>query len=200
MADMMDDYARQLTGQKELIGAQSDASLKPYLPTIHQQLQDSQAIILQQIDPKKVVNEVLLELSGLKENSDGDFVRIRKPYMNRRGLDNIRIRMKATINQNTIMSSLEDKDIRNLMLQLARDLAFDIALNWQEYGIRDRAICNTVMNIILLNSFIALKRSEGQNEKRFLKGIAFENVGGATTAANKRKEGGWDSLVKKIRL
>lgn len=200
MADMMDDYARQITGQRELISAQSDESLKPYLPTIHQQLQDSQAIILQQIDPKKVVNEVLMELSGLKEDSEGNLIRIRKPYMNRRGMDNIRIRMKATINQNTIMSSLDDKDIRNLMLQLARDLAFDIALNWQDYGIRDRAICNTVMNIILLNSFIALKRSEGQNEKRFLKGIAFENVGSQTAASQKKREGGWDSLVKKIKL
>jgi hypothetical protein len=197
----MDDYVADVLAKKEIVKAQGDENIKPYLPTIHEQMQQVQAVVIEQINPKRVVGEVLLELDGKEVNSSGDIIIIGIPYLNQEGLRNIKVRMRSLINQNNIMSFLNDKEIRRLMLRLSDDLAIDLALNWRNYGIQSRTICDTIMNIVLINSFTALKRSEEQNEKRFLKGIAFESIGGNSQSSRRNKDGGtWEEIKKKIRI
>lgn len=197
-----EQYAAQIAGQKEVISAQGEESLKSFLPTLHQQMQEHQAVVIEQINPRKVVNEVILELDGKEVDLKGDIIQVSKPYVNGVGLRNIKLIMRSVINQNIVLSSLVEKDVERLMIRLADDLAFDLALNWREYGIKNRNICNTVMNIVLFNSYSALKRSQDRNEKRFLQGISFESINGASQAAKKGKSSGgtWESFASRLRL
>jgi len=198
--NFVDEYAMQTASQKEIIRTQGDEAIKPHLPTIHQQMQETQAVILDQINPKRVVAEILLELDGKEMDQYGNIKKIGKSYVNEEGLRNIKIRMRSVINQGSVMSFLNDKEVKAIMLRLANDLATDLALNWREYGIENRTICDTIMNIVLIGSYLALKRSEEQNEKRFLKGITLESIGGGSQTARKRKEGGWEEFKNKIKL
>jgi len=194
-----DEYRMQIEGQKEMTKAQSEESMKQYLPTLHQQMQDSQAVIINEINPRKVVEEVILILEGKSKDEYGNVVSLEDPYINKNGLNMIKILMRGVVNQNTTMSALNGKEINRLMIYLSENLAEDLAVNWKHYGIKNRDSCDLIMNIILTNCYTALKRAEEKNEKGFLKGIAFENVN--SNSSYKPKRGGtWDDIKSKLRL
>lgn len=197
----IENYAAQIAAQKEIAKAQGEENIKPHLPTLQQQMQETQAVILEQINPKKIVAEIILELSGKEIDSNGEVVKIGEALMNKEGLRNIKIKLRSYINQGNVMSFLENEDIKNIMLKLSDDLSMDVALNWREYGIQSRTVCDMIINLILVNSYTTLKRAQEQNEKRFLGKISYETVGGAS-GQNKKSgsDGGWEKIKRSIRL
>ena len=185
---------RQFDMQSRLQSQASDDGLKPYAPTLHEQFQQAQSMVIEQINPNKVVTEVLLELSGQEKIEHGAIKQSHKPYLNNSGLRMVRIKMKSIVNQNTIMSHLKEKEIAKIMELLANDLALDLGINWREYGLKDRNICDTIIDMVIINCYTALKRSQEQNEKNFLGKIAFESI---NSNQNKpKKDGGFLSKFK----
>ena len=158
-----------------------------YAPTLHDQVQQHQAVVLEQVNPKKVVEDIMLELDGKEKDENGDIKVIGRPFMNEEGLQMIKIKLRSIVNQNSIMSHLDDGDIRRLMFLLAGNLRVDIGLNWREYGIVDRTTCDTIMDIVIVNAFTALKRAREQNEKNWLGRITVESINSAKR--ENKKEG-----------
>ncbi len=198
--DEAEIFNQQIEGQKELVKTQADEAVKPYLPTMQQQMSEAQAVVIEQLNPRRVVKDVLLELAGLEENEDGGEApkKIGDPLMNKYGLAMVRTLMRGVINQNTIFTFLDKKEIERLMLKLSDDTSINIGLNWREYGVRNRTDCDIVMNIILFNTFAALKRAQDANEKKFHRSIAFESIG--AQQRQKKDQGMVASFMSKIKL
>ena len=163
-------------------------------PQLHEQMQQNQAVLVDQTNPKRIVKEIILRLRGLEEKPDGTLVQVAEPKINKKGIDNIWFILDSHINQNVILSHIEKNEIQKMMTGLQEDLVDDLSLNWREYGIKKKTDLDTINNSVLFNVYLALKRAEGQNEKNWLSKISVENISSATRLPNMRKEGFWSKF------
>lgn len=187
-----EQYQMQESLQQQSIDSQQGV----YAPQLHEQIQQNQAILVEQTNPRKIVREIILRLRGLEERADGTLVRIAEPKMNKRGIDNVWYILDSQINQNIILSHLESKEISKIMDGLSNDIVDDLSLNWKEYGIQKKTDLDTINDSLLTNIYMALKRAEGQNEKNWLSKISVENISGGSRLPLPKKEG----FLSKFRL
>jgi len=175
--------------QESLQQSQANSQNLYSAPQMMNDFQQSQAVLVSETNPKKVVKEIILRLRGLEEMQDGTKVKIAEPKVNKAGQDNIWFILDSHINQNTILSHLNETEIANIMEGLQENLVDDLSLNWKEYGITKKTDLDTINNSILINIFLALKRAEGQNEKNWLGKISVENISGGSRLPMPKKEG-----------
>ncbi len=158
-------------------------------------MRKNQAILVEQTNPNKIIDDILLTLQGFEKNEDGALKKVSDPVINELGLSRFRLSLRAVINQNTILSHLEKEDIGRLMVNLSQNIGDELELNWKDYGIIDKTLLDTIKDAVLLPAFLALKRAEGQNEKNWLSKISFENLNNAPTIKQPKKES-WLSKFK----
>src|SRR4030042_3394327 len=101
--------------QEALNQNQIDAQQSIYAPQIFEQVQQNQAILVEQTDPKKIIKEMMQVLRGFEEQPDGSFLKVSEPKMNDAGLKAMWFILKSNINQNIILSNYDEKEIRNYM-------------------------------------------------------------------------------------
>jgi len=187
-----DQYSYEV--QDALQQRQLDANQTLYAPQLQESVQQTQAILVEQTNPKKVVKSIILRLRGKEEDGQGNLVDVAEPKMNKEGIENFWFILDSHINQNIIFSHLDDPEIRAIMDTLQEDLVDDLSLNWRRYGIKKRTDLDVINNAVLTNIFLALKRAREQNEKNWLGKISVENISNASIP-RPRKEG-WLSKFK----
>ena len=165
-------------------------------PQMHEQVAQAQAVLVEQTNPDRVLEDITLKLKGQIRNIDGTVTQLGKPLMNQKGVDRMLFIMSSIINQNTILSHLEDDEISKVMVQLGDDITDDLTLNWKDYGIGDKMLLDHIEDSILIPAYFALKRALGQNEKNWLGKITVENISGSRQFNAPKKEG----LLSKFRL
>jgi len=180
--------------QEELQGQQLDAQNAMYAPQLQEQVQQVQAVLVEQTNPKRVVEKIMLRLQGKDIDQEGRLVEVADPKMNKEGIDNVWFILDSHINQNIILSHLELKEIQNIMESLSEDLVDDLALNWKRYGIEKKTDLDVVNNSIMINIYLALKRAEGQNEKNWLGKISVEQISGRGGMVAPKKESFWSKF------
>lgn len=163
-------------------------------PQLAEEMQRQQAVLVEQTNPKKIVEEIMLRLRGVERKMDGTLVQIAEPKMNRIGLERIGFILQGHINQNVILSHLEEKEIRNIILSLSDDLVDCLALNWRNFGIKDKTDLDDINNSVLCNIYFALKRAEGQNEKNWLGKISIENISAGNRFPPMKKDSFWSKF------
>jgi len=180
--------------QEALQQGQLDSQQASIAPQMYDQMQQTQAVMVEQTNPKRIVEDVMLRLRGLERQPDGTLVRIAEPKLNKMGQENVWFILDSHINQNVILSHLELKEIRMMIENLSSDLVDDLSLNWKEYGIIKKTDLDVINNSILYNIFLALKRAEGQGEKNWLSKISVENITSASRLPQMKKEGFWSKF------
>ena len=180
--------------QEALQRGSAEAQSAVYAPQLHEQIQQAQAVLVEQTNPKKVVEEIMLRLRGRRRNPDGTETQIGDPKMNETGIKEVWFKLDSFINQNVILSHLDKKEISNLMDALSRSLVLDLQLNWKEYGITKKTDLDAINDTILLNIYMALKRAEGQGEKNWLGKISVEQISGAPRFPTAKKESFWSKF------
>jgi len=175
MSQDIDPYSAQEILNRQEIEAQQGMNA----PQIHEQMQQQQAILVEQTNPRRVVEDIMLRLRGRKKNPDGVEIKIGESKMNDVGIKEIWFKLDSFINQNVILSHLNEREISKLMEFLSRSLVVDLQLNWKEYGITKKTDLDAINDTVLGNIYLALKRAEGQNEKNWLGKISIENISGA---------------------
>lgn len=183
-------YQAQEILQQQNAEAQSAA----YAPQLYEQVQQSQAILVEQTNPKKAVEEIMLRLRGVRRNPDGTESKIGDPKMNETGIKEIWFKLDSFINQNIIYSHLERKEISKLMDFLSKSLVLDLQLNWKEYGITKKTDLDAINDTILINIYAALKRAEGQNEKNWIGKISVEQISSSPRIPRAKKESFWSKF------
>ena len=157
-------------------------------------MQQQQAILVEQTNPNKIVNAIMLRLRGMRKNPDGSEVSVGKPKMNEVGIKEIWFILDSFINQNIILSHLDSKEITSIMNALSKSLVLNLQLNWREYGIVKKTDLDMINDTVLINIYMALKRAEGQGEKNWLSKISVENISNAPRMSMSKKEGFWDKF------
>lgn len=185
--ELYDQYQVQDALQKNQLDTQTSMNS----PQLHEYMQQNQAVLISSTNPNKIIREIILRLRGLEEKDDGTVIQVADPKVNKIGIDNIWFWLDSHINQNIILSHLDDLEIGRLMTQLSSDLINDLSLNWKEYGIKRKTDRDVIVNSILINIFTCLKRAEGQNEKNWLGRISVENISGGSRLQQPKKESFW---------
>lgn len=163
-------------------------------PQLAEEMQRQQAVLVEQTNPKKIVEDVMLRLRGVERKGDGTLFAVATPKMNKIGLERIWFILESHINQNVILSHLEEEEIRHIILSLSDDLVDCLALNWRSFGIRDKTDLDDINNSVLCNIYFALKRAEGQNEKNWLGKISIENISAGNRFPSMKKESFWSKF------
>lgn len=162
---------------------------------IYEQNQQHQAILVEQTNPIKVIEEVALRLKGKIKNYDGSVIIEGEPLMNSLGVNRMMYMMASLVNQNTILSHLENEEIGKVMMQFSDDITDDLTLNWRAYGIVDKSTLDFIVDSIIFPCYFALKRALEQNEKNWLGKISVENISNAPRMPGKK-----DSFWSKFKL
>ncbi len=188
------EILEQYQMQEQLNQQQLDAQGMAYAPQLQEQVQQAQAVLVEQTNPKKVVELIMLRLQGKEKKPDGTVVLIATPKMNKEGIDNVWFILDSHINQNVILSHLQLREIQKIMESLSEDLVDDLALNWKRYGVEKKTDLDTINNSIMVNIYLALKRAEGQNEKNWLSKISVEQISGGRGIVAPKKESFWSKF------
>ncbi len=200
---------RDTREQYEMQGAiqqnTADTQRSLYAPETYEKVQRTQAVLVEQTNPSKLVQDILLRLQGKSRDSHGRLVQVSKPKVNQAGISDIWFVLDSHINDNTRLSRLDSYEIGNIMdslssenfcinFSLSRDLVKTIALKWKVYGIANKADLDLINDSILLNIFLILKRAQGQNEKNWLGKISVENINTAPRLPQTKREGFFSKL------
>jgi hypothetical protein len=183
-----EDY-EQYEMQDALQQKQLDNQTALYAPQLQEQVQQAQAILVEQTDPKNVIRDVMFILRGVEKRDDGNFVRVTPPKMNKKGLECMWFWLKSHINQNTILSHYDDEEIRCVMNALSKDLVRELGLNWRIYGVKSKTDLNVINDCVLINIKSAFNRAKHGNEKKWLGKISVENISGGGVVKPPKKEG-----------
>jgi hypothetical protein len=173
---------------------QAEQQQSAYAPQMFEQMQQSQAILVETTNPSKIVDTIMLRLRGLKRMPDGTEIKIAKAKVNEIGYEKIWFLLDSHINQNIILSHLEEQNVSNIITTLGEDLVDMLSLNWKEWGITDKNDLDAINNCILVNIFMALKRAEGQNEKNWLGKISLEHISGMPRLPQMKKDSFWSKF------
>jgi hypothetical protein len=188
-----DEY-EQYQAQGALQQQQAEAQQSAYAPQMFEQMQQSQAILVETTNPSKIVDSIMLRLRGLQRLPDGTEIKIAEPKVNKIGYEKIWFILDSHINQNIILSHLEEQNVSNIITSLGKDLVHVLTLNWKEWGIKDKNDLDAINNSILVNVFMALKRAEGQNEKNWLGKISLEHISGMPRLPQMKKDSFWSKF------
>lgn len=177
------EYQRNL--QQQNIDAQHSLNA-PYLL---QSQQAVQAALVEQINPDRVLENIKLKLQGkIINNLTGEVVVEGQPFMNEQGIFSMISIASSVINQNTIMSALNEKQIAKIMIRLGIDITNDLTVNWRVYGITDRSKRDMIEDIILNLAYPCVQRALNGGERRFLGTTTIENISTAPRMPMQKKE------------
>lgn len=94
--------------------------------------------------------------------------------MNDEGIGNVMGTAQSIVNRVTHMSNLESKEISALMELLADTIIRDLMINRVRYSIKNGYDRSKIVQIVITESFMCLKRGWHGGERHFLKGSVQE--------------------------
>lgn len=142
-------------------------------------------------NPENELGKMELTFRGMKLNDDGIPIVVGKRMMNDDGVASVIGSIQSLVNQVSVMSNLDNKNISNLIDYLADTLAKDLMLNRMAYGITSPSTRDKIFQTALSTSFVTLRRAYEEGDKRFWKGSVQEI---RTSNDNERKSGFLSSL------
>ena len=126
-------------------------------------------------NPDNELYKLELTLRSMRPDGDGVLQKYGEPLMNEAGISNVLGQVQTFVNQDAVMSHLEEKQISSLMIFLGDTLAKDLMMNRETYGIKDVATRDKIYFITLGLSFVTLRRSFMQGERVFW-GKSFQEI------------------------
>ena len=126
--------------------------------------------------------------------ADGSTINRGKSWMNDKGANKMISIMSAFVNQGTILSHLDKRQINKTILKLGDNIIDDLTLNWKQYEISDKADLDHITNIIIFPCYFALNRALEQNEKNWLSKISVESITNSPRIPQVKKDGFWSKF------
>ncbi len=123
-------------------------------------------------DPSEDLFKLELALRSIKMNKNGTYIQLDEPLINETGIVRLMGISQGLINQITILSNYEDKNIKNIMLSFNRILVNTLVKNRITFEIR-KPYENTrsIIQMMFLQMGLAtIHRAKEQGEKRFWQG------------------------------
>lgn len=124
--------------------------------------------MLQLTNPDTEIYKMEMTFRSCIELKNGEIKQIGEPLMNEQGIASIIGQVQAIVNQVTILSSFEKRDIAMLMNFLSDTLAKDLMMNRKVYKMSE-VTRQKVYFIALSISFSCMKRALNNGERGFWK-------------------------------
>lgn len=190
-----DPMQREFQMNKDLQREQIDAEMGVNAPYLLQQQRETQAALLEQLDPETIIREMKLTLKGLRfDETTGKVGKESEPLMNNLGIGRIISSVRGIVNQNTIMSAFEEKTIMKIVEEFASDIINDLAINWKEYDIKLKTDLDRIEGICKRMALSALMRSKMGGERRFLGTTTVESINTAPRMLQQKKQNLWSKF------
>lgn len=184
-SEIREQYEAQATLQKQNIEAQQGLNSGMLMNN----QQQTQAALVQQINPEETVQEIRLMLEGKEELPSGDIKQVTEPLLNEEGINQMMLIVKSMVNINTIMSALDEKKIHLLMIELTDNVIDTLTLNWKQFGIKSKGDLDIIEAIIKNMTYPTLMRSKEGGERKFLGKITVENISTTPQFKSSKPEG-----------
>ena len=150
-----------------------------------------QGSILYLTNPDQMIKKMELSFRGVHETKKGVYEQVGDPLMNEKGISSITGEVQAIVNQASVMSEFERKDIPMLMDFLSDTVCKDLMLNRVLYGITNPAARDKIFFEATTTCFVILKRGFEGGERRFWKGTQLDTT---TTINQPQKKGLFSGL------
>lgn len=126
--------------------------------------------ILQLTNPESEIYKMELTLRSQILDKEGNPKQVGFPLMNDQGISSVIGQVQSVVNQVTIMSNFETKDIPLLIDFLGDTMAKDLMMNRETYQIESSSARDKVYFSALSTAYITLKRALNNGERGFWKG------------------------------
>jgi len=187
---MIDGLSRQFEMENSLQRQRIDADQAQSAAYMLNNQHEIQAALIEQITPRKVVEDIRMKLEGKRINSEGVLEEVSDPLMNKMGISKMIVLVESVVNINTIMSAFSDETkINSIMIDLMDKIIDDLTLNWKRYGIKSKADLDRIEGIIKYMSYPTLLRALYGGERRFLGKVTVENISNAPRPSEQKKDG-----------
>ena len=191
MNEMDAQYEMERGLQREKLDSETGMNASYLL----RQRQDTQAALLEQLNPEKLIIELKLTLKGQRfDEEKGIIIQEGNPLMNDLGIGRMISSVRGIVNQNTIMSSLKESMIFKIMDEFCSDIIDDLTLNWKEYGIKYKTDLDRIEGTCKRMAFLALMRCREGGERNFLGRTTVESISTAQRFNPQKKESVWSKF------
>jgi hypothetical protein len=125
-------------------------------------------------NPNDLIRDLELTYRNASYDKENKIVYAGNPLMNDLGIKSVVGQVQAIVNKITVMSFLNDEEIKGLMEFLADTLAKDLMLNRVQYNIKSVSARDRIFFSALSTTFITMKRAFEEGDRRFWKGSVQE--------------------------
>ena len=165
------------TGKPVQINPQQQQQQQSYIPAGTYRSGDK-ADLLDKIRPEAVVEIMRNKLLGMRyiENKKAwvKVTALQEFALTEAGAEQVANLMLSVSTQNTSISLLKDREIKDRVMSLARTTQYMLLENWVEFGIKRPSQLNFVHEIIFSNSLVILKQPENEGIRKLLAGTINE--------------------------
>ena len=132
------------------------------------QRDDSRSLLAEATNPSRIIEEFSHRIRG--ETFDitaGKWKLVSKPKMNEQGINELVNEIFSRVNQNTIFSNLDRKEVSHLIISLGDDVAVMLCEKVVLWDIKEEDM-DSILNMCVDLVYMALKRGYDQGERKFL--------------------------------
>ena len=117
-------------------------------------------------NPDEIITSLENSLKGLRKVGV-EYKQMSNPLLNQRGINSVIAQVRSVVNQVSILSFLDEEDIRKLIMLFSRSMIEDLMLNSKLYDITCPADRTKILTMSQTISYSCLKRALRGNDKNF---------------------------------
>lgn len=150
-------------------------------------------------NPDAELYKLELTFRSKYEDMEGNIQSTGNPLMNEHGIIQVIGMVRAIVNQVTVMSCLNKKDLEALRNFMADKLAIVLMVNHKTFGITNPTARDTIYFESITTAHICMKRAfeDSLNDKKFWRGSMNEGVMRVENI-NQQKKGGLGGMFSKM--
>lgn len=147
-----------------------DYPMPDNMPNFSSPMMDRTGNIMLMTSTKEELDNLKLVLRNQIKDDKGRILQIGKPLLNEKGVTAVIGMVQSLMHRVTIMSSLKEREIGMLMLEVADSLNYILMLNRVNFEIKDQSSRISIHHNALMHVYVTLKRAENNGDRQFWKG------------------------------
>ncbi len=195
----LSEQEQEFLAQQELQKQQFESQAVMNDPYIKQQQAEVQASIIKAISPSAVLKEMEMNLRGQVLDNQNNIIQKYRALMNNLGVSTMMTFARTFLNQNTVISHIEERQVGYIMEALSRDVVLNLQLNWRSFDIQEKTSLDLINIAVLFPCYFSLRRAVMGGERNWLKHSMQESLSGKANNPFE-KPGGLKGFFQRFRL
>lgn len=172
---------------EQMIPEQQEENYPMFAVPPNQTEQKDDVGILEKTDPKFLVKELENLLLGKEEDENGVLVDTGEKKMNKKGAKSIISDVKSIVNQNTILSNLDEEHIQKEVIFLGDIIINKLSMRWKEYEI-DKSELSSIVLLVCHTANCSLLRAWQNQERAWHRKMVHEQIFSGAGMQNQKQQ------------